>query len=67
MPVTRTGTADSVLGYLYLTSFAAPHLFGKRLDEFDQRTRDTLKQFSDTNAFPEENAFLIHIGRRSQP
>lgn len=67
VPVTRTWTADSILGYLYSTSFAAPHLFGDRLDEFDHRTRQTLTQFSATDTFPEENEFLIRIGRRSQP
>jgi trans-aconitate methyltransferase len=67
VPVTRTWTADSILGYLYSTSFAAPHLFGDHLDEFDQRALDTLKQFSDAEAFPEQNEFLVRIGRRGQP
>lgn len=67
VPVTRTWTADSILGYLYSTSFAAPQLFGERLDEFDNRVRETLKQFSDTEFFVEENEFLIRIGRRSKP
>jgi trans-aconitate methyltransferase len=39
--VTRTWTADSILGYLYSTSFAAPPLFGDRLEEFDQTVRAT--------------------------
>ncbi len=67
VPVTRTWTADSILGYLHSTSFAAPHLFGDRLDEFHQHTRDVLRRFSDTDAFPEDNEFLIRIGRRSLP
>jgi trans-aconitate methyltransferase len=64
VPVTRTWTADSILGYLYSTTFAAPQLFGDRLDEFDQAVRATLTQFSDTDAFEEDNEFLIRIGRR---
>lgn len=64
VPVTRTWTADSILGYLYSTSFAAPQLFGDRLNEFDQAIRATLKPFSDTDAFEEDNEFLIRIGRR---
>ncbi|HEV2378085.1 MAG TPA: methyltransferase domain-containing protein [Streptosporangiaceae bacterium] len=64
VPVTRTWTADSVLGYLYSTSFAAPQLFGYRLDDFDQTVRATLKRFSDSDTFEENNEFLIRIGRR---
>lgn len=64
IPVTRTWTADSILGYLYSTSFAAPHLFGGRIDEFDQTVRTTLAKFSDTDTFIEDNEFLIRIGRR---
>lgn len=66
VPVTRTWTADSILGYLYSTSFAAPHLFGDRLDEFDTAVRATLAQYSDTDTFAEDNEFLIRIGRRAR-
>jgi trans-aconitate methyltransferase len=65
VPVQRTWTADSILGYLYSTSFAAPHLFGERLDEFDTTARARLADFSDTDTFIEDNEFLIRIGRRS--
>lgn len=64
--VIRTWTADSILGYLYSTSFAAPHLFGDRIDEFDQTVRASLTQFSATDTFEEDNEFLIRIGRRSR-
>ncbi|AYF30430.1 SAM-dependent methyltransferase [Micromonospora tulbaghiae] len=66
VPVTRTWTADSILGYLYSTSFAAPHLFDDRIDEFDQTVRATLTQFSATDTFEEDNEFLIRIGRRER-
>lgn len=66
VPVTRTWTADSVLGYLYSTSFAAPHLFGDRRDDFERAARATLAQFSDNDTFSEENEFLIRIGRRGR-
>ncbi len=65
VPVTRTWTAASILGYLYSTSFAAPHLFGERLDEFDRTVRATLAPFSDSDTFDEDNEFLIRIGRRA--
>ncbi len=64
VPVNRTWSADSILGYLYSTSFAAPQLFGDRLDEFDQTVRATLTHYDDTDTFEENNEFLIRIGRR---
>lgn len=66
VPVTRTWTPDAILGYLYSTSFAAPQLFGDRLSEFDQEVRTTLARLSDTGTFPEDNEFVIRIGRRER-
>jgi trans-aconitate methyltransferase len=65
VPIQRNWTADSVLGYLYSTSFAAPRLFGDRLEEFDAAARRALAEHSDTDTFTEDNEFLIRIGRRS--
>lgn len=64
VPVHRTWTTDSILGYLYSTSFAAPHLFGDRLEAFEAKAKATLAEFSDDDTFGEENEFLIRIGRR---
>ncbi|MGH3905506.1 MAG: class I SAM-dependent methyltransferase [Pseudonocardiaceae bacterium] len=64
IPVQRTWTADSILGYLYSTTFAAPQLFGDRLGEFDKTVRTTLTEFSDNGTFGEDNEFLIRVGRR---
>ncbi len=66
VPVIRTWTADSILGYLHSTSFAAPQLFGDQLDAFDSAVRATLARYSDTDTFTEDNEFLIHIGRRKR-
>lgn len=64
VPVHRTWTAESVLGYLYSTTFAAPHLFGDRLGEFETSVKAVLAEHSDDDTFPEDNEFLIRIGRR---
>ncbi|WP_018722320.1 class I SAM-dependent methyltransferase [Salinispora fenicalii] len=64
VPVHRTWTANSILGYLHSTSFAEPELFGDRLNEFDNAVRAALAQCTDTDTFIEENEFLIHLGRR---
>lgn len=67
VPVHRVWSADSILGYLYSTSFAAPHLFGDRLADFEAATRQALAEFSDEDTFDEHNEFLIRIGRRRRP
>lgn len=67
VPVRRTWTTESILGYLYSTSFAAPHLFGDRIDEFEHAVKTTLAEFGDKDTFEEDNEFLIRIGRRSRP
>jgi trans-aconitate methyltransferase len=66
IPVHRTWNAESILGYLYSTSFAAPHLFGDRLPEFETAVKERLTDFSEDDTFPEENEFLIRFGRRSR-
>ncbi|QBI53981.1 class I SAM-dependent methyltransferase [Streptomonospora litoralis] len=66
IPVERTWTAESILGYLYSTSFAAPHLFGNRVREFEAAVKSRLADFSDDDTFSEENEFLIRLGRRSR-
>jgi ubiquinone/menaquinone biosynthesis C-methylase UbiE len=65
VPVRRTWTTESILGYLYSTSFAAPHLFGNRIGQFEQAVTQTLAELSDTNTFEEDNEFLIRIGHRN--
>ncbi|MEU9079659.1 class I SAM-dependent methyltransferase [Kitasatospora sp. NPDC048538] len=66
VPVQRTWTTDGILGYLYSTSFAAPHLFGDRLAEFETAVRAVLAEHSSDDTFLEDNEFLIRIGRRSK-
>jgi trans-aconitate methyltransferase len=67
VPVKRTWTYDSVIGYLHSTTFAAPQLFGDQLSQFHQAVRDCLAEFSDSDTFEEDNEFLIRLGRRAQP
>jgi trans-aconitate methyltransferase len=65
VPVHRTWNTESILGYLYSTTFAAPHLFGDRLDAFEAAVQAALAEHSSDDVFPEDNEFLIRIGRRS--
>lgn len=64
VPIRRTRTAESIVGYLHSTSFAAPHHFGDRLDAFDDEVRRRLRELSATDAFVDENAFEISLARR---
>ena len=64
VPVHRTWSTESILGYLYSTTFAAPHLFAGRLDEFETMLKAALAEHSTEDVFPEDNEFLIRIGRR---
>lgn len=65
VPVRRVRSTDSVIGYLHSTSFAAPHLFGDRLPEFDAEAARQLREFSVDDTFTDDNEFGILIGRRA--
>lgn len=64
VPVRRTRTLDSVIGYLHSTSFAAPRLFGDRMEEFDRALRERLPEHAVDRAFVDENEFGILLARR---
>lgn len=64
IPVQRTWTYETILGYLYSTSFAARHLFGDRVAEFERALATTLATYSDGDTFEEENEFIIRIARK---
>ncbi len=65
VPVRRERSLDSVIGYLHSTSFAAPHLFGDRLAEFDQALADRLPVLvGEDSKFIDDNAFDILLARR---
>jgi hypothetical protein len=55
---------NSVIGYLHSTSFAAPALFGDRLETFDQALRQWLPAFATGGVFVDENEFVILLARR---
>ncbi len=67
VPVQRKRTLESVIGYLHSTSFAAPRLFGDRIEEFDRALRDRLPASATDGVFIDDNEFGILLGRRPQP
>lgn len=64
VPVRRQRTLDSVIGYLHSTSFAAPHLFGNQMEEFDRAIRERLPVHASDGMFIDENEFGILLARR---
>lgn len=64
VPVRRLWTSESIIGYLYSTSFAAPYLFGDRRGDFETALTRRLAEFSDDDTFIEHNEFVILIGYR---
>ena len=64
IPVRRAWNTESILGYLYSTSFAARSLFGDRIEQFEAAVRAALAEYSENDIFSEENAFIIRLGRK---
>ncbi len=63
--LTRDWKIQDIIGCLYSTSFAAPHLFGDRKDEFENRLAERLNDinnqkeiFRETASFDVQSAFV---------
>lgn len=64
LPLLRTRTIDSVIGYLHSTSFAAPGLFGSRLKAFDEEARSRLIPYlSEQGLVDDDNEFQVLVAR----
>lgn len=60
VPVRRTRTVDSVIGYLHSSSFASHAVLGDRVDAFDERLRERLTPMVDADgALVDENRFDV--------
>lgn len=63
IPVDREWDIQSIIGYLYSTSFAARRLFGDRLAEFENTLRDELITANDgKDKFIEHATFTVQSG-----
>ena len=55
-------STDDVVSSVLSLSYAAPHLFGDRLDEFEQQLREVLRRASPTGEFSEEmREITVHL------
>lgn len=64
IPVTRTWSADQIIGYLYSTSFASKELLGSKAEHFERAIRDELQTLSPNDTFIEHNEFELFLARR---
>ncbi|MGW0937778.1 class I SAM-dependent methyltransferase [Streptomyces sp. NPDC002666] len=62
--VEREWTTDTVIGYLYSTSFAARPLFGERVEDFERRARALLDEHTAAGGLIEHASFQVVLGRR---
>jgi|GEM_PF-828263 len=64
VPVRRTRTVESVIGYLHSTSFASLAVLGEQADTFDDRLRERLTPLVDEDGvLVDDNAFDVVTGR----
>ncbi|MEK8146353.1 class I SAM-dependent methyltransferase [Streptomyces sp. M10(2022)] len=64
LAVEREWTTETVIGYLYSTSFAARPLFGERGEDFERRARALLDEHAAASGLIEHASFQIVLGRR---
>lgn len=59
-------TADSIVGYLYSTSFANPVVLGDRREQFEADLRSRLAEISSEDVFPERLDFYLLTGTKNR-
>lgn len=64
VPIVRNWDAESIIGYLFSNSFAAPHLFGDQLDNFKEEVKSTLLSINPKGAFQENAVWAITLGSK---
>jgi len=64
VPLVRHWDVESIIGYLFSTSFATPHLFGNRLDRFKEEVKSTLLSLNPKGKFQENAVWSIVLGSR---
>jgi len=64
IPTMREWNFESILGYLYSTSFSAKHLYVNNLQKFENELKTTLNNFNTDDKFIEHNEWTIHTAHR---
>lgn len=63
--VTRTWDIESIIGYLFSTSFAAPDLFGNQTENFKQDIKKELKSINPKESYEEKATWSIILASRN--
>jgi len=64
VPIARSWNVESIIGYVFSTAFAAPHLFGDQLDRFKEETKNILLSINPKGAFQENAVWSIVLGSK---
>jgi len=64
VPIVREWDIESIIGYLFSTSFAAPHLFGEQLGKFKEEVKNTLLSINPKGVFIENVVWMITTGSK---
>ncbi|MFJ8980152.1 class I SAM-dependent methyltransferase [Streptomyces sp. NPDC102282] len=64
LAIEREWTTETVIGYLYSTSFAARPLFGERVEDFEPRARALLDEHAAASGLIEHASFQVVLCRR---
>lgn len=64
VPTVRNWNVESIIGYLFSNSFAAPPLFGDRLDDFKEEVKKTLLSINPKGIFQENAVWAITLGSK---
>lgn len=62
--IVRNWNVESIIGYLFSTTFAAPHLFGDQLDGFKEETKNFLLSINQKGVFQENAVWSIVLGSK---
>lgn len=63
IPLVRQWDIQSIIGYLYSTSFSARHLYGERIEEFENTMREELLSANQgSHTFVENTEFVVQSG-----
>jgi len=64
VPIIRDWDVESIIGYLFSTSFAASHLFGDQLERFKEETKNVLLSINQKGVFQENAVWAITLGSK---
>ena len=64
VPIVRSWDVESIIGYVFSTAFAAPHLFGDQLDRFKEETKNILLSINQKGVFQENAVWHMVLGSK---